>query len=156
MKKWNKKSNLDEMQELKLLQIEHRAFWILFWGLCITISIQGTFTHNPLYFLGESILLFPICIYIVTACIKNGIWDRKLKPNGKTNFLLSLVGGICSGLLVSIKNYMQLHNIFYAVVTFCLSTVFTAILCMTLLSVLAAIYNQKKEKLEREEDREEN
>lgn len=35
-----KKHNLDEMQELKLLKIEHRACWLAYWGLLVTIILQ--------------------------------------------------------------------------------------------------------------------
>ena len=33
----NLKNNLDEMQEAKLLQIEHNGFWLAFWGLLATL-----------------------------------------------------------------------------------------------------------------------
>ena len=35
-----KKSNLDEMQEQKLLKIEHNGFWFAFFGLFAAIMIQ--------------------------------------------------------------------------------------------------------------------
>ena len=34
------KSNLDEMQEQKLLRIEHNGFWIGFWGLVLAMAVQ--------------------------------------------------------------------------------------------------------------------
>ena len=43
------KSNLDELQELKLLKIEHNGCWLAFWGLLAVILTQiaignGVFT----------------------------------------------------------------------------------------------------------------
>lgn len=41
--KWNifsKKNLLDEMQEQKLLQLESRGFWIVWWGLLLSILVQ--------------------------------------------------------------------------------------------------------------------
>lgn len=38
--KWFKKSNLDEMQELKLLKLESQGFWIGFLGLFVAIAAQ--------------------------------------------------------------------------------------------------------------------
>ena len=41
MMKWfNKKSNLDEMQELQLLKAESRGFWIGFLGLAAAMAVQ--------------------------------------------------------------------------------------------------------------------
>ena len=34
-----KKTNLDEMQELKLLKIEHNAYWFCFTGLLAAIAV---------------------------------------------------------------------------------------------------------------------
>ena len=34
------KSNLDELQELKLLKIEHNGCWLAFWGLLAVILTQ--------------------------------------------------------------------------------------------------------------------
>ena len=36
-----RKNNLDEMQELELLKIEHNGCWIAFWGLIIAIVVQN-------------------------------------------------------------------------------------------------------------------
>ena len=35
------KSNLDELQELKLLKIEHNGCWLAFWGLLAVILTQN-------------------------------------------------------------------------------------------------------------------
>ena len=40
MKK-NKKSNLDEMQELELLKIEHNGCWLAFWLLLASLIVQN-------------------------------------------------------------------------------------------------------------------
>ena len=34
------KNNLDEMQEQKLLKIEHNGMWFALWGLIIAIIVQ--------------------------------------------------------------------------------------------------------------------
>ena len=36
----NVKSNLDEMQEAKLLQIEHKGCWLAFWGLLAAMIVE--------------------------------------------------------------------------------------------------------------------
>ena len=46
------KSNLDELQELKLLKIEHNGCWLAFWGLLAVILTQiaiGEMTANRIF-----------------------------------------------------------------------------------------------------------
>ena len=84
------KSNLDERQELKLLKIEHNGCWFAFWGLLAVMLVQLLLGNNDAKNLaGEWIVFMSLCVYLLTACIKNGIWDRRLKPTLKTNTIAS-------------------------------------------------------------------
>jgi uncharacterized membrane protein YjjP (DUF1212 family) len=85
------KNNLDEMQEQKLLRIEHNGLWLGFWGLLIVIIIQVCIGANFKQLIGEWIIFMMLCLYLMICCIKNGIWDRHFKPNIKTNALISLI-----------------------------------------------------------------
>src|SRR3712207_7640165 len=69
-----KKNKLDEMQEQKLLKIEHNGMWIAFWGLLAAILFQTIFEKGN--FTGEWIVFMVMSLYTLFACIKNGI-DRK-------------------------------------------------------------------------------
>lgn len=76
-----KKNNLDEMQEQKLLKIEHTGFWLGFWGLAIIIYIQLAMGNSGFAYIGgETVILLLMALYTSVVCIRNGIWDRKLKP----------------------------------------------------------------------------
>lgn len=82
------KSNLDERQELTLLQIEHNGCWLAFWGLLLALSVQLILGNNSIGALaGEWAVFMFLALYLMIACIRNGIWDRKWKPNFKTNLL---------------------------------------------------------------------
>ena len=87
MKNRNMKSNLDEMQEAKLLEIEHNGCWLAFWGLVIAMIVQ-LFTTDaadlPRTLAGEWILFMALAVYLGEACLRNGIWDRRLKADRKT------------------------------------------------------------------------
>lgn len=41
-------SQLDEMQEQKLLKIEHTSFWLAFWGLVAAILVQSALLSGKL------------------------------------------------------------------------------------------------------------
>lgn len=148
------KNNLDEMQELKLLKIEHNACWIAFWGLCIVILAQTFFSPSPREILPELALLLVLAIYITVACIKNGIWDRKLKPNTKTNFWMSLAFSVAFGAFGGISNYHKYQDAFSAVMCFGMTFLVDFILIFAVLSFCVYLYKKRRKHLE--EDCEEN
>ena len=96
-----KKSNLDERQEQALLKIEHNGCWLAFWGLLIAMVVQLiVYGFDMKLLAGEWIVFMALCLYIWSSCLKQGIWDRQLKPDRKTNLLASLVAGLAFGALM--------------------------------------------------------
>ncbi len=145
-----KKSNLDEMQEQNLLRIEHNGYWLAFWGLVVAMVIQmivggaQAFQHM----LGEFIILMSLCAYTVIACIKHGIWDRRLAPNFKTNLLMSLGTGIVMGIATGISAQLRFNPgpisiILIGIITF----TSTAGLCLVALTLAKSIYTKKLKKI---------
>lgn len=151
-----RKNNLDEMQEMKLLHIEHTAFWLCFWGMLVSIYLQCAMGNGDLRSIGgESLVLVISAIYVLVSCIQNGIWDRKLKPDGKTNLILSGIAGLVVGGFWFVVSYYRYHHIVGSLVTFLMMSIFTAVLTMLLLTMTAAVYRRKKRKLEQKADQEE-
>lgn len=152
-----KKNNLDEMQELKLLKIEHRACWIAYWGLLVTIILQMLLgNHRFENLVGEYFVFFALCIYLAIDCIRNGIWDRKLKPNFKTNLLLSIFSGTVSGLIYFVISYRNYHNLVGSIATFLFMLLFVTISCLVMLTITTKIYQMHKNKMEQDADTDEN
>ena len=89
-----KKSNLDEMQEQALLRIEHTGCCLVFWGLLAAMAVQGVMGAGIRELAGEWIVFMVLALYLVIGCLHHGIWDPKLKPNAKTNFIVSLLAGM--------------------------------------------------------------
>ena len=147
----NKKSNLDGMQEQKLLKIEHNGCWIAFWGLVIAMTVQMILGENSMkQIIGESCVLMIMSLYIVIACIKSGIWARNLKANKKTNFAASLVAGTVLGLIIFATSYMNYHKLVGSIAAFACTMVFTTILCFIALTLSAVLYKKQKHKIEDE------
>ena len=93
-------SNLDELQELKLLKIEHNGCWLAFWGLLAVILTQIAIGNDSKQDLsGEWIVFMCLALYLTVGCIRNGIWDRKLKPNFKNNIMASSIAAVVMGIL---------------------------------------------------------
>lgn len=145
-----KKSNLDEMQEQKLLRIEKTGCWFAFWALLISMFVQmGIFGINKFkYFAGEWFVFMILALYLGLSCMKNGIWDRTFQPNGKTNFLLSLGSAVIFGLIFSIVNYMNYDSLEAAAATFAVMALILLISIFLALSLSSAIYKKRIKHLE--------
>ena len=152
-----KKNNLDEMQEQKLLKLESRGFWLLWWGLLAAMAVQllvyGVEAYHLL--LGEWAVFMLSSVYVTTACIKQGLWDRKLKPNFKTNLLMSLLAGVVSGGFMGVYSYRSFGAAEAAFWTVALVGGCTFVLCLLALSLSAAAYKKRRQKLDEGEGSEE-
>ena len=146
----NMKSNLDEMQEAKLLQIEHKGCWLAFWGLLAAMIVELFVfgVENMRYFIGEWIVFMVLCIYMTDACLRNGIWDRRLKADRKTNLTISLIAGAAAGLIFAAVSLVRYHSVPGAIASFALLFVFVGICCFLALSLTAREYRKKLAQLE--------
>ena len=107
-----KNNNLDEMQEQELLKIEHNGCWLAFWGLLIAMIVES-FAYGNMDFrtlAGEWIIFMVLSVYLAFACVRRGIWDRRLGMNTKTNLLISAAAGIVMGIFNAVmifRNYQK-------------------------------------------------
>ena len=146
------KSNLDEMQEQKLLKIEHNGYWLGFWGLLAAILIQSALDPgNIRAMVGEFVVFTLMGAYMVLDCMRNGIWDRKLKPNWQTNLKLSLLAGVLFGVYQAVRVYLRLHLLLGAAVTLVISAALIFVLCFGGLQIASALTKRRKQHLEDEE-----
>lgn len=144
------KNNLDEMQEQKLLQLESRGFWLIWWALLAAMAVQllvyGVEAYHLL--LGEWAVFMLSSVYMTAACIKQGLWDRKLKPNFRTNLLISLVAAVVTGGFMGVYSYRSFGAAEAACWTVALVGGCTFVLCLLALSLSAAAYKKRRQKLD--------
>lgn len=146
-----KNSNLDERQEQTLLRIEHNGCWLAFWGLLAAITVQIILDLNFKNFIGEWIVFMLLALYIAAGCLKQGIWDRRLKPDLSTNIVISLASALVAGILgfvYTVKRFPDkilgsiASGIVYAIVTF--------VVCFVVLQFSAQLFKKKQSELEEE------
>lgn len=151
------KNNLDEMQEQKLLRLESRGFWLIWWALLAAMAVQllvyGVEAYHLL--LGEWAVFMLSSVYMTAACIKQGLWDRKLKPNFRTNLLLSLLAGVVAGGFMGVYSYRSFGAVEAAFWTVALVGGCTFLLCLLGLSLSVAAYKKRRQKLDEGEGSEE-
>ena len=144
-----KKSNLDEMQEQEMLKIEHYGCWMAYWGLLAAMVIQMVMRVPGAQMLGEWIVFMALSLYIAIACLRKGIWDRRLKASRKTNLIVSLLAAVATGILVTLSNPYLSEPLDY-VLTAGLTGGFTFVLCFAALSIGMKLYKKRREKLDQE------
>lgn len=150
-----RKNNLDEMQEQKLLKIEHYGVWFAFWGLLAAIMVQVVLATDvkSLFrnIVGEWLVFMCLAIYLLISCLINGIWDRRLKPNFKTNILASLLSGTVCGVIFFASSYYKYAKLAGSVATGIFMFVEVFVLTLGALTVTAFIYKKRVQKLEAED-----
>jgi len=152
MKNNKVKNNLDEMQEQKLLQIEHNGCWFAFWALFISMTVQSIIFNNQFqYVIGEWIIFMCLCIYLGVTCIKNGIWDRRLKADPKTNTVISLVGGLVMAVIMFIMAYKRSGMIVGSVCAGIFAGGFVFVLCLIAFAISSSVYKKRVDELETED-----
>ena len=148
----SKKNKLDEFQEQKLLKIESRGFWIMYWALLSTMIVQRVMrmgTKDFFHYIGaEWIVFMCISIYMVGCCLKNGIWERKFEPSIKTNAIISLVSSTISGIIFFITIYFKFNSLSNSIKVGILIFIIVFVATFGILSILAIIYKKRVENLE--------
>ncbi len=155
MKLNNQKNNLDERQEQTLLMIESNGFWIGFWGLFIAMLVELFFYGFDVKALaGEWIVFMIMAVVLVIRCMKNGIWDRKLRPTPKTNLIVSLIAGGVMGVFNGVMSYRSYHKPGGACAVGIVFFIIISVLLMAMLSIMGKAYQSRVKKLEEGEDEE--
>lgn len=145
-----KKNNLDEMQEQKLLRIEHNGFWIGFWALAAVITIQSLMGAYLDHIMGEVVVLVIISMYTLFNCLRQGIWDRRLKPNLSSNLLYSLAAALFTGVFFWIRLGKWIEDTRILLLTCLISAALIFALALAVLSLCSAIYKRRRKKLDEE------
>lgn len=147
-----KKSNLDEMQEQKLMNLEGSACWLAWWALIVVIVAQvylGGFLEDVL---GEIAVFLILSIYLLIGCLRLGIWDRRREFSTKWNLVYSLLASAATGLLTLVRSLMLYgyHGFLASSAVFLIPFVIVFALTFGLISLCGVIYRKRKEKLEQE------
>ncbi len=154
-----KKNNLDEMQERTLLQIESKGMWFVFWGLLASMVIQLVLygvEEASQCIIGEWVVFMCLCLYMIIGCMRSGIWDRKYKPDSKTNMKMSFIGSFLAGGVMGIINFRTYQMVGGAIAVFVCYFIMLFVIIFITLSLAAVGYKKRFNKLEKgdEEDSE--
>lgn len=143
---FNKHSNLDELQEQKLLGIERNGVWFAFWSLLAAILVQSTLDIGNM--IGEWIVFMALALYLLVACLKKGIWSRTLQANTKTNLVVSSISSTALGVIYFFTSYVKYQKLLGSLATGVIIFVSIWVLTFLALSFTTFLYQKKVAKLE--------
>ena len=155
IKEFFKRNNLDEMQKQTLLKIESRGFWVLWVLLLAALIIESLLGFAPREMAAEFFIFMLGCAYSLISDLRAGIWDRRFKPNTKTNAAVSVVGGVA----IFVWGLIKFAELGMGVAVLC--AVFmgacTWVLCFAALQLSMKAYKKRHAELENpKEDDDEN
>lgn len=152
IKEFFKRDNLDEMQKQTLLKIESRGFCLLWVLLLAALIIESLLGFTPREMAAEWFIFMLGCAYAVISDLRAGIWDRHLKPNTKTNAVVSGAAVLVWGLIKFAE-----FGAGIAVLQAVIMGVCTWVLCFALLQLSMKAYKKRHAELENpKEDDDEN
>lgn len=147
------------MQELKLLKIESRGFWIGFFGLFLSIAVQ-MFLYGPEnvrnMVTGEFIIFLCMGIYLIAGCLHSGIWDRHLQATPAVNISLSMLAAAITALFNAVLSYRNYQSITGAFAVFIVYFLMTGTVLSVTLCICSALFHRRRKQLEEENADEEN
>jgi len=89
----------DERQRMELLAVEHKGFWVMFYGLVAAILLQVIFfAPDVKRIIGEGIVLFMGSAVLTVGCLRRGLWDYNATTPTRRTYLIG--AGIAAGLII--------------------------------------------------------
>ena len=141
---------LDEMKRLKLLKIEEKSFYLIFYGLVCIIIVQAFLNgfRDIQEILLSILLVVVVSIYLVISCFKEGIWSHQ-DANVKKNILTSIfVGGFAAIVFGYKLSLFDRNHILHLLVI----VLITSILTYFILVIVNGIYTKRIDRLENGDD----
>ena len=139
-----RENHLDEMQELALLHIESRCFWLLWSSLLLALLVQAVLGAGLAQLAGEWAAFLAVSANLVAACLRHGIWDRRLRPTRRANALFSVLAGAVMGAVAFFR--------FGSWVGAAIAAACTCLLCFAALALCGALYRRQTRRLEQEDE----
>lgn len=93
---------------------------------------------------GEWVVFMIGCIYMVVACLRNGLWERHFSDTPLANAVYSLVAAVAVTLISGFSSGYWVGAAF--------AGVFAGILCFALLQLCVALVRKRREHLDDPKD----
>ena len=147
-----RKSNLDEQQERKLLEIESRGCWLAFWGLLLALIAESIVIKDPYAIIGEWILFMGLALFLGISCGRAGIWDRRMDMSPKTSLLVALAAALCAAVFMFGFTYVRYQKLIGSLSSAAIMGGITFAVCFLILRIAARATKKRQDELNAEPD----
>ena len=145
-----KGNKIDEREKMEMYKIEHYAFWLLYWGILISILAQMIFFDANFKSIAGEWIVFVLCSLSVSiAYAKGGHYDYFTKPGLKSSLIYSASATIIYDGLIGIYIYANHHyyNLLGFAITMIIQTILIFTLTFALLLLTGRMVNKRRSKL---------
>ena len=150
-----RKSNLDEQQERRLLEIESRGCWLAFWGLLLALIVESVVIKDLRAIIGEWVLFMGLALYLAISCMRAGIWDRRADMSRRTCLLVSLAAALCAAIFMFGFTYVRYQKPLGSLYSAAIMGAITFIICYLVLRLAARATKKRQDELNAEPEDEE-
>ena len=145
-----RKSNLDEQQERKLLEIESRGCWLAFWGLLLALLVESVVIEDSRAIIGEWILFMGLALYLAISCTRAGIWDRRMDMSRKTSVLVSLAAALCAAIFMFGFTFVRYQKLVSSLYSAAIMGAITFAVCFLIVRIVARATKKRQDELNAE------
>lgn len=149
-----RKNRLDEMQEQKMLHIEHNGYWIAYIGLAVAILAQIIY-YGPDYsdkIGGEFFIFMVLSANTLIGCVRYSVWDRRFAPTWKVNICASLIAGVIGGVFHFFATYFKYHTWKGCAAAGVILGINIFVCTFALMSLVLAAFKFRERRLEKESE----
>ena len=150
-----RKDKLDEQQELKLLKIESRGLYLAYIGLLVEMVTKMLLARSTQKPIGEWVLFMLLSGYMIVACTRAGIWDRRLDMSRRTSVIVSGAAALPTGAFMARVVYLRGKVPLDALAVCALASLVCFVLCYLGQRLGVILVRKRQEKLNAEPENEE-
>ncbi|MBK5254106.1 MAG: hypothetical protein JJE03_06590 [Peptostreptococcaceae bacterium] len=146
-----KRKVVDEREKMEMYKIEHYGFWLVFWGLLISIFVQMIAFDASFKEIGAEWIVF-MCMAIGSGVAygKAGHYDYYTEPGLKSSLIYATVFTIIFEVAFGLYFYINdmYYNLMGLAITIVIATVFMFFTILIFLLVTGKVIAKRRKKLE--------
>ena len=136
-----------------MLRIEHYGMCFTFWALIVVMVVQAWMGAEMKQLAGEWLVFMVLCIGMMIACVRKGLWDRRLRPTLKTNLLVSIVAAAAIAIFMIVRMWQNVGGdptefLTVIAVTSLIPAAITFVLCFALLTLVGHLTKKREQQIE--------
>lgn len=95
MRRFSVKKVVDEREEMEMMKVEHVFFWVVFWGLLVSMFVQLYLGADFRQIGGEWCVFMIMAVGTVIGELKAGLFDYWSRPGWKSYLTYSVIAAVC-------------------------------------------------------------